>query len=119
MNSRTTSAVTLGLVIIALAVGLIVYYLTDNVLGGISVIILVAGIALASTSIGFSGVPDKYGPSDFLYRLVVGLVVAVIGVIILISAFTDVSGIILAAIFIIAIAVIGIFAALVNGKGGK
>ncbi|MDR2845665.1 MAG: hypothetical protein LBV63_00120 [Candidatus Methanoplasma sp.] len=119
MNSRTTSAVTLGLVIIALAVGLIVYYLTDSIPGGISAIILVAGIAVASTSIGFSGTPDKYGPSDFLYRLVVGLVMAVVGVIILIYAFTDLSTIILAAIFLVAIALIGIFAAVFNGKGGK
>jgi hypothetical protein len=119
MNSRTTSAVTLGLIIIALAVGLIVYHLTDSIPGGIAVIILVAGIALASTSLGFSGTPDKYGPSDSLYRLVVGLVVAVIGVIILVYAFTDLSAIILVAIFLIAIALIGIFAAVFNGKGGK
>jgi hypothetical protein len=119
MNNRTTSAVTLGLVIIALAVGLIVYYLTDSIPGGIAVTILVAGIAVASTSIGYSGTPDKYGPSDLLYRLVAGLVVAVIGVIILIYAFTDLSAIILVAIFLVAIALIGIFAAIFNGKGGK
>jgi hypothetical protein len=113
------SAVTFGLIIIAVAVGLIVYYTTENVLGTIGVVLLIVGALLSLTALGYSAVPDKFGPSEAMYRLVAGLVAADIGLVVLLAGFTNLGAIILIAIFLIILAAVGIMTALVNGKEEK
>jgi hypothetical protein len=112
-------AVTLGLVIIALAVGLIVYYLTENALGAVGVVVLIAGAVTSVLALGYSATPDKFGPSEAMYRLAAGAVAADVGVVLLLAAFTSLGAVILVAIFLIILAVVGISVALINGKEGK
>ncbi len=117
MNNRTLSAVTLGLFLVSLAVGLIVFVATG--LGAAIILwttMLIFGIALLAMSFMYSGESGKFGPSDSIYRMVGGILVAVIGLIGMLYTFTDLSIWILVAIFLIALALVGISVALVNGK---
>jgi len=121
MNTKTLSAVALGSFIIALAVGLLVYEATSY---GLAIILWVAmlifGIALFALSFLYSGESGKFSPSESSYRMVAGILIAVIGLIGILYETTDVSLLILAAIFLIALALVGISVALMNGnKEGK
>jgi len=117
MNNRTMSAVILGSAIIAIAVGLIVY----AVIGGSVTIILwtgalIFGISLIALSFLSSKKSGKFSPSEFTYRFVNGVLMAVFGVIGILYLYADISPWILVALFLIALALVGIVAALVNGK---
>ncbi|MDR0309371.1 MAG: hypothetical protein LBH88_01240 [Candidatus Methanoplasma sp.] len=117
MNNRTLSAVTLGAFLIALAVGLVIYASTDH--GSMIVLwttMLIFGMLLFALSFMYSGESGKFGPSESSYRMVAGILVAVIGLIGMLYTFTDLSVLILVAIFIIALAAVGITVALINGK---
>lgn len=116
-NSRTLSAVTLGMFIISLAAGLVVYSMTD---AGVSTVLwttaLAFGICLCAVSTLHSGDETGFGPSESMYRLATGAVLAAIGLVGMLHSFTDVSDLILIALFLMIIAAIGIAVALVNGK---
>jgi len=117
MNNRTLSAVALGSFIIALAVGLIVYYATDYGLAVILwVTLLIFGIALFALSFLYSKESGKFTPSESLYRMVLGIIIAVLGLIGLLYTAANVNVIVLAAIFLIVLALVGITVALMNGK---
>jgi hypothetical protein len=117
MNNKTLSAVTLGAFIISLAIGVIVYAVTDY---GLAIILwvtmLIFGIALFAISFMYSGKPGKFGPSDSSYRMVAGILIAVVGLLCIIATLTNVSWWILVAVFLIVLALTGIFVALTNGK---
>jgi peptidoglycan/LPS O-acetylase OafA/YrhL len=116
MNNKTLSAISLGSAIIALGIGLIVYVITDELAMILWTVLLIFGIALLAMSFLYSGKSGKFGPSEFVYRMVLGILLAVIGVIGILYTYTDVSIWILAAIFLIALALVGILVALMNGK---
>ena len=117
MNNKILSAVTLGLFMTSLAVGLIIYVATDC---GLMIILwttlLLFGIELFALSFMYSGGSGGFGPSESVYRMVAGIIAAVVGLIGMLYTFTDIDILILAAIFIIAVALVGIFTALMNGK---
>ncbi|MDR3074875.1 MAG: hypothetical protein LBU30_02405 [Candidatus Methanoplasma sp.] len=117
MKSRTLSAVTLGLFIISLAAGLIVFSVTDH--GPMIILwvtILIFGTALFVMSFMYSGEIGKFGPSDSIYMMVPAILLAVIGLLGILHMFTDLSIWILVAVFLIALALVGISVALENGK---
>ncbi|MCL1811257.1 MAG: hypothetical protein FWG41_03445 [Methanomassiliicoccaceae archaeon] len=116
MNNRTLSAVTLGSLIIALAVGLIVYVATDEWTMILWTTLLIFGIALFALSFLYPSESGKFGPSESLYRMVLGILLAVVGIVGILSVYTDLSSLILVAILLIALALVGIMAALMNGK---
>jgi len=117
MNNKLLSAVTLGSFLISLAVGLIIYVATDcGLLTILWTVLLIFGIALFALSFMYSGESKGFGPSESSYRMVLGIILAVIGLIGILNTFTDVDILILVAIFIIAVVLIGIFTALMNGK---
>lgn len=117
MNNRSLSAVVLGFFLISVAIGFIVYSATDY---GWTIILwttmLIFGIALLVMSFMYPKESGKFGPSDSIYRMVAGVLIAVVGLIGMLNTFTDLSLWILVAIFLIAIALLGIFVALTNGK---
>jgi len=120
MNNKTLSAVVLGSFIIALAIGLIAYYATNYGLAIILwVTLLIFGIALFALSFLSSGKSSKFGTSESSYRMVSGILIAVIGLIGILYTATSISIWILAAIFLIVLALVGISVALMNGKEGK
>jgi len=117
MNNRTLSAVVLGSFLISLAIGLIVYAATDlGILIVLWTTLLIFGIALFALSFMYSAESGKFGPSEASYRMVGGILTAVVGLIGMLYTFTDVSIWILIAIFIIALAAVGMIVALTNGK---
>ncbi|MCL2295817.1 MAG: hypothetical protein FWC29_01885 [Methanomassiliicoccaceae archaeon] len=116
MNNKTLSAVALGSAIIALGIGLIVYVVTDKLMMVLWTALLIFGIALLALSFLYSSKSGKFGPSESIYRMVLGILLAVVGVIGMLHTYTDVSVWILIAIFLIALALVGIVVALMNGK---
>jgi hypothetical protein len=117
MNKNTLSAVTLGLLLLSVAAGIIVWQVTGEVIGvALCTMLLIFGIGLFALSFLDSGVPGKFGPSEATYKLVIGIIIAVFGTAGLLNIFTDLNIWILVAIVIIAIAVLGIAVALTNGK---
>ena len=117
MNTRTLSAVTLGLLLISFAVGLIVGMVTDKgILAIVCITILIFGIVLAAMSLLYPNGQTKFGPSEGMYKLVCGLMLVTIGLVGTLNVYTDIGLTILAAIFIVMIAVIIISVALMNAK---
>jgi len=116
MNNRTLSAVTAVSAIIALAVGLIVYVITDELMMILWTALLIFGIALLALSFLCSSESGKFGPSESINRFVWGALMAVIGAMGILSTYADINIWILVAIFLIAMALVGTVALYVNGK---
>ncbi|MDR1405440.1 MAG: hypothetical protein LBJ20_07755 [Candidatus Methanoplasma sp.] len=117
MNNRTLSAVTLGLFIISLAIGLMVFAATDyGLIIVLCTTVLIFGIALFAVSFMYPGESGKFGPSDRMYRAISGILAATVGFVGMLHIFTDLSIWILAGVFLIVLASVGISAALINGK---
>jgi len=96
--------------------GIVVLMATDGGwVGGISVVLLVMGAMLIMLS-PFQKGASSYGPSNSMYHVVGGSVLLSIGVIGIYCAFMDVELWVAAVAFLIAIAAIGIGAALANGR---
>lgn len=116
-DNRTVSAVVLGLFIIGVAAGFILYStVKDDITIILWTVLIVGGLALVILSDMFTGKDTGFGPSESAYRAVVGAVCIVIGIVGMLFIFTDVDLWVLAAIFLIAIAVIGMAVALSNGR---
>jgi peptidoglycan/LPS O-acetylase OafA/YrhL len=117
MNNRITSVAALGAFIIALAIGLIIFAATDH---GVTIILwttlLIFGIALFALSFIYPKEEGKFGPSEAIYRMVAGVIIAMAGLTGMLHTLTDIDLLILAAMFLIVIAVLIIAVALMNGK---
>jgi len=114
------SAVALGSFIIAVAIGLIVYVATGKAMMTLWTALLIIGIALVAMSFLYPSESGKFRPPESIYILAAGVIIAVIGVIGILNTYTDINFWILVAIFLIALALVGIFAAVSNGrKEGK
>ena len=116
MNNRTLSAITLGALIIALGVSLIVYVASDEWTMILWVTMLIFGAALFALSFLYSGESGKFGPSESVYRMVVGIILLTAGAIGVLSTYTEINAWILIAAFIIVVALVGIVVAIMNGK---
>ena len=115
-DKRTVSAVTLGVFIIALAVALVAYNLMNK---GVLVIVwitaLIFGIALCFLSNLYESSERRDEPSEGTYRLAMGAVTALIGIVGLCGTM-GLELIYTAVILLIGIALIGITVALMNMK---
>jgi len=117
MDNRTLSAITLGSFLIALAIGIIVYVATSyGILMILWITLLIFGIALLALSFMYPTESGKFGPSESSFRMVWGILLAVMGFVGLLYTITNVNVWILVAIVLIAVAVVGILVALKNGK---
>ena len=117
-KTRTLSAITAGMFLIALAIGIIAYKATET--GGITIIIwvlaLVFGLMLCMISTAYSDKEIKGVPSEMMYRFAVGSFVALIGLSGILWTLTKLDSMYILAIFIIGLAAIGISVALINSK---
>ena len=113
---RTRAALTAGIVLIGAAVALIAYMAAGlALLSAVGVFVLILGVAVFSMSFGYSSAPDKFGPSERDYRLAMGLVIALIGTVLLMTGL-NLEWYWLVAILIIGIAVIGMMMAVINSR---
>ena len=113
MNPRTWNAIAVGMLLIAIALGVILYFYTGDLLNAFSAILLVFGLYIATTSFARKGGEDNFGPSASDAVMAAGGIVAGVGV----TGFVySLSGevLITAAVLIIIVAVIGIAMALKN-----
>lgn len=116
---RTHQAIVAAFVLIAIALAVIIYGATDaGFLGALAAFLIVTGLGVAAMSALFDSTPDKFGPSEMMYRMVAGILILVIGLAMLMYAF-DVKGYIILAVVIIAVAVLGLCTALINSKKSK
>lgn len=117
MNNRTLSAIKLGVFIIALAMGILLYMVVKkNILVIAWGTLLIFGIALCILSRLDSNINTSAGPSNMIYNLAVGSVLALTGFTGLLYSLTDIGIIYAAVIMLVGIALIGIAIALINNK---
>jgi len=113
---RTRAALTAGIVLIGAAVALIAYKAAGlALLSAVGVFVLILGIAIFAMSFGYSSAPDKFGPSERDYRLAMGLVITLIGIVLLMTGL-NLEWYWLVGILIIGIAVIGMMMAVINSR---
>ena len=113
INPRTWNAVAVGALLIAIAVGLILYYYTDSLLNTFATILLVFGLYVAATSFARKGGEDNFGPSSSDAAMAGGIIVAGVGL----TCFAySLSGevVITVAVLIIIVAAVGIVMAVKN-----
>ena len=113
---RTRAALTAGIVLIGAAVALIAYKAAGlALLSAVGVFVLILGIAIFAMSFGYSSAPDKFGPSERDYRLAMGLVITLIGIVLLMTGL-NLEWYWLVGILIIGFAVIGMMMAVINSR---
>jgi len=105
MNNNTLSAITAVAFIVAIAIGLIVYLMTDY---GLMIILwvtlLIFGLAFGVLSLWHPKDPSKFGPSPLINNMIIGYIIAMIGVIGLLYTTTDLDPVILIVILLISLA---------------
>ena len=80
INGRTWNAIAAGALLIAIALGVILYWYTGDLLNAFSAILLVFGAYMAATSFARRGREDSFGPSDTDAAMAGGLIVAGVGI---------------------------------------
>lgn len=105
-------------VIIALAVAIALYWGADtSALVAVGAAVLIIGIAIAGVGATHDRTPDKFVPSEMIYRVVAGLFVILIGITMIVVEYSEAW--VAAVVFIVGIALIGLLAALNNSKHSK
>ncbi len=113
IKPRTWNAFAVGALLIALALGLILYWVTKDLITAFGIILLIYGAYMALTSTKKAGGEDNFGPSEADAALAGGSILAGIGITCLIWAFTH-EVVITAAVLIIIVAVVGMALAYKN-----
>lgn len=113
MNPRTWNAIAVGVLLIAVAVGLVLYYVTEDLLNTFAAILLVFGLYIAASSFARRGGEENFGPSAADAAMAAGGIVAGVGVTCFAYAFSG-DVLITVAVLIIIVAVIGIAMAVKN-----
>lgn len=113
INGRTWNAIAAGALLIAIALGVILYWYTGDLLNAFSAILLVFGAYMATTSFARRGREDSFGPSDTDAAMAGGLIVAGVGITGFVWSFSG-SVAVTVAVLIIIVAVVGIALAVKN-----
>lgn len=116
---RTRGVVVSALVLIAIAVGLILYGALDvAAVTTLGVVVIIIGIAVFAVGATYSTEPDKFGPSEQMYRVAAGLFAILIGIVLILLG-QDVNTWVTVAVLIIGIALIGLASGLINSRKSK
>lgn len=116
---RTRNMVIAAAVMIAVALGLLVWGIAGfSVVSTLGVVLLVIGFAIFAVGVTYSGVPDKFGPSEKMYRVAGGLVLVLLGIVCVITNY-NASWVVYVAVLIIGLALIGLSVGLINSKHAK
>lgn len=113
MNPRTWNAIAVGVLLVAVAIGLILFYVTGDALTTLATILLVFGLYIAASSFARKGGEDNFGPSSADAAMAAGGIVAGVGVMCFAYVYSG-SVLITVAVLIIIVAVIGISMAIKN-----
>jgi hypothetical protein len=119
-NYRIRNTVVFAGALIALAVGLLIVGLANLAwINLLWIFMLVFGIVLAVVGTTYNSTPDKFGPSEQIYRIAIGALLALFGLIGLLWSNACTEYYICLAVLLIGIAVIGLAVALSNHKTSK
>ena len=113
IGPRTWNAISAGVLLIAVAVGIILYVVTGDLLNTFAAILLVYGLYMAVMSFAKKGGEEGFGPSASDAALAGGAVLAGIGVACFAYSFSG-DVLITVAVLIIVLAVVGITMAVKN-----
>ena len=113
LNARTWNAISVGVLLLAVALGIILYVVTEDILSTFATILLVYGVYMAAMSFAKKGEEDNFGPSESDAALAAGAVIAGIGAACFAYTFSD-NVYITVAVLIIVLAVVGITMAVKN-----
>ncbi|NLL94327.1 MAG: hypothetical protein GX224_00965 [Thermoplasmatales archaeon] len=117
MAQRTLDAITAVATLIALALGLTAYIVTDKgALIAVWVVLAVMGVVLAATSLVQTDSPGDYGPSQSNYRFALGAVMLIAGAVGYIATFSDAGAAVTLLVAILAIAVLAAILTIKNRK---
>ena len=112
-SNRTWNAIAAGALLIAIALGIILWWYTEDAINAFSMILLVFGAYMAATSFARKGREDSFGPSDADAAMAGGLIVAGVGITGFVWSFTG-EVTITVAVLIVIVAVVGIALAVKN-----
>ncbi len=116
---RTNQAVTVCIMIIAVAVAILMAgYLGFSWVVAAGVFLVLAGLAVAGAAHMHSDAPDKFGPAESTYRLVIGAVIALVGAVVALVGL-GVDYVLLIVVLLIGIALIGLGATYIGKKTSK
>lgn len=112
-GQRTWSAISAGAFLIAVALGIILFWATKQLIDAFGAFILVFGIYMIVASTSRPGKEDAFGASNADAALAGGAILAGLGIVCFIWSYTA-DAMITAAIFIVMIAAIGMLMAYKN-----
>lgn len=113
LNTRTWNAISVGVLLLAVALGIILFVVTDDILNTFATILLVYGLYMAVMSFAKKGGENNFGPSESDAALAAGAVIAGVGATCFAYTFSD-NVYITVAVLIIVLAVVGITMAVKN-----
>ena len=113
LNTRTWNAISVGVLLLAVALGIILYVVTEDILSTFATILLVYGVYMAAMSFAKKGGENNFGTSECDAALADGAGIAGIGAACFAYTFSD-SVYITVAVLIIVLAVVGITMAVKN-----
>ncbi len=116
---RTHQATVICLLILAVAVAILLAgYFGFSWTVAIGAFLTIAGLAVAGIAHVHSDAPDKFGPSESAYRLVIGAIITLAGAVIVLLGL-GVDFVILIVILLVGIAFIGLGATHIGKKTSK
>ena len=113
LNSRTLNAISAGVLLLAIALGIVLYTVTEDVFDALWTILIVFGVYMGASSVFRGKNTDNFGPSEADVTVVGGTLIAGIGLAGLVFSMTG-EVLYTVAIIIVIVAVVGIIMAIKN-----
>lgn len=113
ISSRTLNAISAGALLLAIALGVILYTVTEQALDAIWTILIVFGIYMAISSVLRGKNTDNFGPSEADVTIVGGTLLAGVGLAGLVYSLTN-EVLYTVALIIAIVAIVGIIMAIKN-----
>lgn len=113
LNSRTLDAISAGVLLLAIALGVVLYTVTGDVFDALWTILIVFGVYMGASSVFRGKNTDSFGPSEADVTVVGGTLIAGIGLAGLVFSMTG-EVLYTVAIIIVIVAVVGIIVAIKN-----
>ena len=113
LNSRTLNAISAGVLLLAIALGIVLYTVTGDVFDALWTILIVFGVYMGASSVFRGRNTDSFGPSEADVTVVGGTLLAGIGLAGLVYSMTG-EVLYTVVIIIVIVAVVGIIMAIKN-----
>ena len=113
LNSRTLNAIGAGVLLLAIALGIVLYTVTGDVFDALWTVLIVFGVYMGASSVLRGRNTDSFGPSEADVTVVGGTLLAGIGLAGLVYSMTG-EVLYTVAIIIVIVAVVGIIMAIKN-----